>query len=235
MKDQPSSFSFKKISILVIILALPGFCYYLLQEKGENRYKSLPFYGEKKLSGTFHSRRGKQIADTLYHEVKPFRTMEATGHEKTFGPDSGVAVVSIFYIENDALANPINAAMAKIAERFRKNKMVQLYSITVNPEDDTLERLRGYKSKWGHFDHWYFLRGADHQEVAKIVREGFLLDVVYDPKDKTSFIHSSQLVLLDSKRRIRGYYDSLINEDTDKLVDEVKLLLTEEFRNLSVK
>src|SRR5690606_15073031 len=177
MKDQTKSFSIKKIAILVTILALPGFCYYLLQEKGENRYKSLPFYGEKKLSGTFHSRRGKQIADTLYHQVKPFQMVEASGHEKTFGPDSGVAVVSLFYTENELLANAINAAMAKIATRFQKNKMVQLYSITVDPARDTLRRLEHYKSKWGSFDRWYFLRGSDYQEVAKIVQEGFLLDV----------------------------------------------------------
>jgi len=234
MKDQSKSFSLKKTLILVIILALPGFCYYLLQEKGKNRYKSLPFYGEKTLSGTFHSKRGKQIPDTIYHSVEPFTMVEASGKKLTFGPDSGVAVVSLFYTANEALSTPINAAMRKMAERFQKNTMVNFYSLTVDPATDTLTQLLSYKRKWGDYRHWYFLRGINSEQVAKIAGEGFLLDVVYDPNSEPAFVHSSQIVLLDSKRRIRGYYDSLIKEDVDKLGDEIMLLLTEEFRNLSV-
>lgn len=133
MKEQTKSFSIKKIAILVTILALPGFCYYLLQEKGENRYKSLPFYGEKRLTGTFHSKRGKQIPDTLYHTAGEFSMSDSDGKEVVFGPDSSIAVVSFFFTQNELLAEPINGAMQKIAERFQKNAMVKLYSVDIDP------------------------------------------------------------------------------------------------------
>ena len=38
-----------KVLILVTILAVPGFLYYLLQEKGKNRYKPLAIYGPSKI------------------------------------------------------------------------------------------------------------------------------------------------------------------------------------------
>lgn len=236
MKNQPKSFSVKKILILVTILALPGFCYYLLQEKGENRYKSLPFYGDKQLSGTHHSRRGKEIPDTLYHAVRPFTMLNSNKDAVTFGPDSGIAVVSFFYTGNELLEQPINEAMRQIAERFQKNAMVKLYSITVNPEVDNIEKLKSYTSKkFDRYNHWNFLVGDNKDMVANIARKQFLLDVVYDPSANTTpFSHSASIVLLDSHRRIRGYYDALIKQDVDKLIDEITLLLTEEFRNISV-
>jgi len=234
MKDQSKSFSVKKILILVIILAFPGFCYYLLQEKGKNRYKPLPFYGEKKLTGTFHSRRGKQIPDTLYHIIEPFSMTNSDGRPVIFGPDSGVAVVSLFYIGNKGLSVPVNAAMEKIAERFSRNEMVRLYSLTIDPTADTPQQLKLYKEKWGDYDRWNFLTGDSREDVAEIARNEFLLDVVYDPKAEPTFVYSSSIVLLDSQRRIRGYYNALLAEDVDRLTDEIKLLLTEEFRNISV-
>lgn len=234
MKNQPKSFSVKKILILVIILAFPGFCYYLLQEKGKNRYKPLPFYGEKKLTGTFHSRRGKQIPDTLYHIVKPFSMTNSDGRPVVFGPDSGVAVVSLFYTGNKDLSMPINTAMKRIAERFSRNEMVRLYSLAIDPTVDTAPKLKLYKEKLGNYNRWNFLAGDNREGVAKIVRNEFLLDVVYDATAEPSFVYSSSIVLLDSQRRIRGYYNALLGEEVDKLTDEIKLLLTEEFRNISV-
>jgi len=59
----------KKILILVTILAVPGFLYYLLQEKGKNRYKPLAIYGPKKVATTFHSVRGEKIPDTQYCQI----------------------------------------------------------------------------------------------------------------------------------------------------------------------
>jgi len=235
MKNQPKSFSVKKILILVTILALPGFCYYLLQEKGENRYKSLPFYGEKQLSGTYHTKRGKKIPDTTYHVVKPFTMLNSDNDSVTFKPDSGIALVSFFHLGNKLLESPINQAMRRIAERFQKNGMVRLYSITVDPILDSARLLDNYKVKnFGQYNYWNFLIGKSREDVSVIAQREFLLDVIYDPKDTTAINHSSAIVLLDSHRRIRGYYDALAKDEVDKVIDEVKLLLTEEFRNISV-
>ncbi|HCN84178.1 MAG TPA: electron transporter, partial [Sphingobacteriaceae bacterium] len=64
-----NSFPVKKILILVTILAVPGFLYYLLQDKGKNRYHPLSYFGPKQLANTFHTTRGKKIPDTVYHTI----------------------------------------------------------------------------------------------------------------------------------------------------------------------
>ena len=60
------------ILILAAILVMPGFLYYLLQDQGKNRYRPLPIFGPKVVASTFHSVRGKQIPDTIYHVVDDF-------------------------------------------------------------------------------------------------------------------------------------------------------------------
>lgn len=228
-------FSFKKILVLFIVLALPGICYYLLQEKGENRYHSLPIYGEKKLSGTYHSRRGKEIPDTLYHELEQFEVLDSHNKPFVFVPDSGIAVFGFFYLGNLPLANAINGSMAKVAERFSKNTLVNLYSITVDPENDDSQALTSYSDGlYSNNKRWVFLTAKDQQTVFNIANEGLLLDAISDPADKENIIHSSSLALVDSKGRIRGYYNVIQAKELDKLIDEIKLLLTEEIRNQEV-
>src|SRR5690606_41024568 len=81
---------------------------------------------------------------------------------------------------------------------------------------------------------WHFLtggRGTD--DVYVIARNGFLVDAVRDTTREAHFIHSSSLILIDSKRRIRGYYDVNRNKEVDRLIDEVKLLLVQEIREAS--
>ncbi|QNL51356.1 SCO family protein [Olivibacter sp. SDN3] len=232
MENQPKSSSLKKVLILAAILALPGFCYYLLQEKGENRYQSLPFYGEKKLAGTFHNKRGKQIPDTLYHQVKTFEALRDDSSLFVFNPDSGVTVVGLFYMGNQPLATAINQAMDRLAFRFERNNMVKLLSLTVDPLHDRPQVVASYKQQWKQRKNWYFLIGSSNEAIQTIGRKDFLLDIVHHSDQDLPISHSSKLVLLDSHRRIRGYYDALNKKDIERLIDEVTLLLTEEFRNI---
>ncbi len=41
------------------------------------------------------------------------------------------------------------------------------------------------------------------------------------------------LILIDPKKRIRGYYDSTNKEQVDKLIDEVKVQIVEELRQVT--
>ncbi|MFD2148108.1 hypothetical protein [Mucilaginibacter antarcticus] len=62
-----------------MILALPGFLYYLLNTKGKNRYKPLPYFGPKEMSGTSHKFHGEVIPDTTYHQLPAFKLVDQNG------------------------------------------------------------------------------------------------------------------------------------------------------------
>ena len=224
----------KKIMILAAILALPGFLYYLLKEKGENRYKPLPIYGEKTLAGTFRSRMGRKIPDTLYHQVPPFTLLNQDGSTVHVPEqDTSIAVVNFFYTRCQGFCGHMNDEMDRVATRFANNRMVRFYTLTVDGAHDTPDILAQYVKHYRPGEKkWDFLTG-DPDSLFRIAREGFLVNAIRDTTREAAFIHSSSLVLLDSQRRIRGYYDVNMRGEVDKLIDEIKLLLTEEIRNIS--
>ena len=224
----------KKIVILAVILILPGFLYYLLEKKGENRYKNLPIYGEKVLTGTFTNRMGKQVPDTLFHQINPFSLIDQDGEEvDVLAGDSSIAVVNFFYSRCTTFCQHMNDEMNRVAARFATNSLVHFYTITVDTAYDTPEILREYAAAYQPASKkWHFLT-AGRDDVYDIARNGFLVDAVQDTTREAAFIHSSALILVDSQRRIRGYYDVNHKKEVDRLIDELKLLLVQEIRERS--
>ncbi len=224
----------KKIIILAVILILPGFLYFLLERKGENRYQTLPIYGEKVLTGTSTSRMGKQVPDTLFHHITPFSLTNQ--HDEPISVlvnDTTISVVNFFHTRCATFCKHMNDEMNRVAERFAKNNMVKFYTITVDTAYDTPEVLRTYAESYKPATKkWHFLT-AGKDDVYDIARNGFLVDAVQDSTRDAHFIHSSSLILVDSKRRIRGYYDVNRKKEVDRLIDEVKLLLVQEIRETS--
>lgn len=225
--------SLKKILILVSILAVPGFLYYLLTEKGKNRYKPLEIFGPKQVSSTFHTRRGKQIPDTLYHTIRNFSLTNQAGKRVKFPEDTPkITVVNFFFSSCPGFCTQMNREMQRVKQTFAKNNFVRFISITVDPEKDNTERLLKYSKTFGaKAGKWDFVTGDKHL-IYELAREDFLVDALPDPDQPGNFIHMPMLILVDPHKRIRGFYDSGSRERVDILIDEIKVLIAEELRNV---
>src|SRR5690606_34493827 len=112
----------KKILILAVILILPGFLYFLLKQKGENRYQNLPIFGEKVLTGTFTNRMGKQVPDTLFHQVPSF-SLTGQGGERVsvLANDTTISVVNFFYTRCATFCEHMNDEVNRVADIFAGN------------------------------------------------------------------------------------------------------------------
>lgn len=224
----------KKILILVTILAVPGFLYYLLQDKGKNRYKPLPIYGPKQVASTFHSVRGKQIPDTIYHLVDDFVFTNQNGDTTTLKTWKGkVVVLNLFYTQvNSDGAKMSMKAMQGFNEMYQNNHMVHLASISVDSKDDLKAISNFAKSQNAGAKKWDFLIG-DTVTLNKVIKRSLLLDAVDNStQNDRKFLYSNKIVLLDSQHRIRGFYEASNQEALSKLDDEIKVLIAEELRNI---
>jgi protein SCO1/2 len=220
----------KKIVVLVMILALPGFLYYLLTAKGKNRYKPLPFYGTKTVAKTSHKVRGKIIPDTIYHRLDDFNLTDQNGNPVSFKNfDKKVFVVAFFYTRCPGVCNTVNSFMDSLDVNYRKNKMVQFVSVTVDPEYDTLPVLRKYADKFKPSDKWLFLRG-DTTTIYNLARNGLMVNAL--KAGEGNFILDDKLILVDAEKRIRGYYSGSTRADVMKLNDEIKVQISEELRKV---
>jgi len=217
----------KKILILVLVLAVPGFLYYLLVVEGKNRYHALPVFGPKEIAKTTHRVKGKDLPDTIYHTLPDFKLTDQNGNPvslKTF--DKKIFVAGFFYTHCPSVCKLINSNVNLLASAYAKIGMVDFVSITVDPERDSLQVLKQYANTFKPgSDHWLFLNG-DTSTVYNLARKGFLVNALQTGKD--DFIYSDKLVLIDQDKRIRGYYSGASTDDVNRLNDEIKVLLSEE-------
>ena len=225
----------KKILILVTILAVPGFLYYLLQEKGKNRYRPLAIYGPKHVAKTFHSVRGENIPDTSYHTIADFNLRNQYNDTVSWNTHKGkIVLVNLFHASNRGFAVDFaNKAMEGFEKMYDKNKMLHFMSISINPTEDQPETLRKYANLISAKTNKWDLLTGDSAQVYQLIHKGLFLDAIKTIKDgETKFIYSNMFVLIDSQHRIRGYYEATNNEALSKLDDEIKVLIAEELRNM---
>jgi protein SCO1/2 len=93
---------------------------------------------------------------------------------------------------------------------------VKLVSFTVDPARDTPEVLAAYAKRYqAEPDRWYFLTGA-RETLHHLKREAFKLGSVDGSLD-----HSTRLVLIDRRSRVRGYYLTSESEAIPRLVADI--------------
>lgn len=226
----------KKISTILIlasILVMPGFLYYLLQDQGKNRYKPLPIFGPKQVAKTFHSVRGKQIPDTIYHELPDFQLINQDNDTVNLDSWKGkIVVLNLLYtnVQTDG-TKAVFTELKKFNKMYQDNKLMHFASVSVDPQDSA-EKLKDWAKLFGAVSgKWDLLRG-DSSEVYSMVRKDLLLDVVEVTAAAKKVIYSHKIVLIDTKHRIRGFYEISNHESLSKLDDEIKVLIAEELRNI---
>jgi protein SCO1/2 len=217
----------KKITILVLVLLVPGFLYYLLVSKGKNRYLNLPVYGPKTVLKTTHKVGHNDVPDTLYHSLPDFKLTDQNGNTvtpKTF--TNQIFIANFFYTHCQGVCDEINNNINQLAAGYAGSKMVNFLSISVDPERDSTKALKSYANSVKPASaKWLFLRG-DTSVVYPLAHNGFLVNALQTGKD--NFIYSDKLILIDEDRRIRGYYTGASSKDISKLADEIKVLIKEE-------
>ena len=95
-------------------------------------------------------------------------------------------------------------------------------SITVDPENDTLEVLREYADRFGADpEHWLFCRG-DFGYVKR------LADDVLKVGGVTYKSHNDYAVIVDKNGRVAGMFNGSSTSDSEKGVELLKQLLSEQ-------
>jgi protein SCO1/2 len=217
----------KKIIILVLVLFVPGFLYYLLVVEGTNRYHALPVFGPKQVAKTTHKVKGKNIPDTIFHQLPDFTLTDQNGRQvslKAF--DNKIIIAGFFYTNCPNVCKTVNDNINQLVSNFAKNKMVYFVSITVDPQRDSAAVLKKYAGGFkSASSKWLFLTG-DTTTIYNLSRKGFLVNALQAGKD--DFIYSDKLMLIDGDKRIRGYYTGASLIEVNRLNDEIKVLLSEE-------
>ena len=121
-----------------------------------------------------------------------------------------VYVTTFFFTGCVTICPRIMQANRTLQERFKRaNVDVHLVSITVDPENDSPEKLKEYASKLGiDFSTWTFLSG-DREKLRALIVDGFktyMGERERNADDIMDIGHGSRFVLVDGQGGVRGNY-----------------------------
>lgn len=112
-------------------------------------------------------------------------------------------------------------------ESHASKNPIRFVSFSVDPDNDTPERLHDYAVKFkANEATWSFLTGKN-EDVGKIVVEGFKMQYGRTKDDQTGvfdIMHGDWFILVDGKGNIRGYYDSSEPAAMEKIAADAERL-----------
>lgn len=163
-----------------------------------------------------------------YHTIANFSLTNQNGETVTQHNYEGKIYVADFFFTTCQTICPIMTDhMVEIQEKLKDDSEVLLLSHSVTPEIDSVAQLKKYAVEKGVDDDKWNLVTGDKKTIYELARKSYLAakDVPFSEYD---LIHTENFVLVDKKKRIRGFYDGTKPEDINKLLEDIKVLKAEE-------
>ena len=156
------------------------------------------------------------------HIVGDFSFTDQTGEVISQKNWAGkIVVANYFFTSCPSVCPKLMNALQKV--HARGSKHVFINSFTVDPERDSVGKLKIYADKHRITDGWSLLTG-DKISLYKFARTDLLIDATDGDGGPADFIHSDRLVLVDPLRQIRGYYNGTDSDDVDRLIGDIEKL-----------
>jgi protein SCO1/2 len=138
-----------------------------------------------------------------------------------------IVVADFFFTHCPVVCPKMTASIKRVQEKYAEDPALYFTSITVDPDRDNATRLKEYTRERGiNTDNWDLLTGTK-KEIYALARNSFLIVATDGDGGPDDFIHSEKLVLIDSKKRIRGFYDGTSESEVNQLIIDIKKLKNE--------
>ncbi len=163
-----------------------------------------------------------------YHTIADFSLTNQNGETITQDDyNDKIYVADFFFTTCQTICPIMTSHMAEIQEKLKNDDEVMLLSHTVTPEIDTVAQLKRYALEKGVNDAKWNLVTGDKKEIYDLARKSYLAakDVPFAEND---LVHTENFVLVDKKKRIRGFYDGTDPESIEKLLADIKILERED-------
>ena len=218
-----SSSDILKIStvLLIFVVGLTT-SYYILKPE-----RKLPIYNPSQLDERLvdPSLQGKGRG----HVTLPFGLLNQNGDSITEKDLHGkIVVVDFFFTTCPGICRDMAVQKRRLQEVYKNDPQIIQLSHSVTPVADSIPVMRAYADLQGAIDGKWELLTGDKPQIYKLARESYF--AVLDEGgngDEMDFIHTENFVLVDTKKRIRGFYDGTSAEEVDRLIEDILVLQLE--------
>ena len=180
--------------------------------------KPLPVYGQRTFNGT----------DTTYHTIAPFALYDQDSVLVTNATVKGkVYVADFFFTSCRTICPKMKKQMTRVYEATAEMPDFVILSHTIDPEHDNVDYLHGYAGRLGaKAERWHFLTG-NRDSIFHLAQTSYFATAMEDKAEPDGYIHSGAFLLIDRQGRIRGKYDGTVEEETNRLIADIKRLRRE--------
>ncbi|MHC0444475.1 SCO family protein [Flavobacterium sp. 3-218] len=163
-----------------------------------------------------------------YHTIADFSFVNQNGDTITQKNYEGkIYVADFFFTTCGSICPKMSTNLVDVQKAVLNNPKVMLLSHTVFPEVDSVSVLKAYAIKYGVVDSKWNLVTGDKKEIYTMARKSYLAVKLGRPDQLYDMVHTENFVLVDQKRRVRGFYDGTNKEDVKRLLEDIEFLSNE--------
>ena len=160
-----------------------------------------------------------------YHTIADFSFINQNGKTITQKDYEGkIYVADFFFTTCGTICPKMTTNLSEIQKAFANNPKVKLLSHTVFPETDSVPVLKAYAKKHHVDDTKWNLVTGDKKEIYTMARKSYLAVKLGKPSELYDMVHTENFVLVDAKKRVRGFYDGTNKEEMKRLIEDITFL-----------
>jgi len=221
---------FEKIALLFLLLVLPAIMYFYLT-RGYNNFIKLEVIGE------------------VDYKIDDFSFINQDNDTITNDSLTGsIYVANFFFTSCPSICPTMTRNMSYLQDKLSVFPNVRFLSHTVDPGNDTPEKLRSYVSMMQQkninisLSNWDFVTG-DKDKLYESAADYFV-NASVDSLAPGGFLHSEYFILIDKQGRVRsgidkngnavGAYDGTNEVQMKDLINDINVLMAEYKRPLKI-
>ena len=207
---------FVVLSILSVIII--GLFYNVLNRK------TLPVFTPSMVNPEMVDSTIQYIANK--HTIADFAFINQNGKVITQNEYKGkIYVADFFFTTCGTICPMMTDNMVWLQEQIKDNPKVMLLSHSVTPDIDSVSVLKEYARKKGVIDAKWNLVTGNKKDIYYIARKSYLAVKTGNSSELYDMVHTENFVLVDQKRRVRGFYDGTKREEVEQLLKDINWLL----------
>ena len=209
----------KFFGVLLVFSAVTIFLFYSALKPA----KSLPIYNPSDVNPELVDTTVQYISK--YHTISDFSFTNQNGKSITQKDYEGkVYVANFFFTSCKSICPKMTTNLVEVQKAFLDNSKVKLLSFSVMPDVDSVSVLKEYAKINSVIDSKWNLVTGDKKAIYAMARKSYLAVKQGKPEELYDMVHTENFVLVDSKRRIRGFYDGTKKEEIQRLIEDINWL-----------
>lgn len=159
------------------------------------------------------------------HKVSDFKLINQNGDTITQEDyKDKIYVTDFFFTRCQTICPIMTNNMGKLQDIFINDDAIKFLSLSVTPVIDSISVLRAYADRKGVIDSKWNVTTGPKKHIYELARKSYFSVVDEGDGGLQDFIHTTNFVLIDKKKRIRGIYDGTDDAEIERLVADIKIL-----------